>query len=91
MVEVGKIEDVPESIAVYLSQNQVELRAVIATDDNLGELDWKQVKVEQRKANKSDRSSITMAFAGIAETGTVAMVSSPHSPRYLSSMFPPSE
>ena len=78
--QVGKIEDVPESVAVYLSQNQVELRAVIATDDNLGELDWKQVTVEQRKANKSDRSSITMAFAGIAETGTIAMVSSPHSP-----------
>ena len=77
---VDSMEDVPESVISFLSQNRLGLQVVITTDMNLGELDWKQVKVEQRKANKSDCTSITMAFAGISETGTIAMVSSPISP-----------
>jgi L-lactate dehydrogenase complex protein LldG len=78
--QVGKIEDVPESVTKYLSGIQAQLHAVIATDGKLGELDWKPVKVAQRKAIQSDHSSVSMAFAGISETGTIAMVSSPDSP-----------
>jgi L-lactate dehydrogenase complex protein LldG len=82
--QVGKIDDVPASVANYLSRIQAQPQAVIATDGNLGELDWKAVNVEQRKAIQSDHSSVTMAFAGISETGTIAMVSTPESPTTLS-------
>jgi len=81
--QVDSMIDVPESVVSFLSQNQVGLQVVITTDKNIGELDWKQVKVEQRKANKSDCTSVTMAYAGISETGTIAMVSSPISPTTL--------
>ncbi|WP_423910442.1 LutC/YkgG family protein [Candidatus Spongiihabitans sp.] len=72
--------DVPVSVANYLIKAGTELRAVIATDEKLTQLDWGDMVVESRAAKKSDCASITMAFAGIAETGTIAMVSSAQSP-----------
>lgn len=72
--------EVADSVTSYLKKLDVELRAVIATDEKLTQLNWGDMVVESRAAQKSDRTSITMAFAGIAETGTIAMVSSAQSP-----------
>ncbi len=72
--------DVPDSVTNYLTKVGAELRAVIATDEKLSQLDWRDMAVESRAAQKFDRTSITVAFAGIAETGTIAMVSSAQSP-----------
>lgn len=72
--------DVPDAVSSYLIKAGAQLRAVIATDEKLTKLDWGGLEVESRSAQKSDYTSITMAFAGIAETGSIAMVSSPESP-----------
>ena len=74
-----KLDDVPHAAARYLTKSGVELRAVI-TDETLTRLDWNDLTVASRTAHKADRTSITLAFAGIAETGTIAMVSTPQAP-----------
>ncbi len=77
---LANLGDVPDSATHYLIKAGAKLRAAIATDPKLTQLDWADLVVEPRPARKSDRTSITLAFAGIAETGTIAMVSSARSP-----------
>ncbi len=75
-----KLDEVPTAVAHYLTKSGAELRAVITADNALTQLDWGNLIVEPKAATKSTRTSVTLAFAGIAETGTIAMLSSPESP-----------
>jgi L-lactate dehydrogenase complex protein LldG len=56
----------------------------MATQSPLNEIDWPQsLTIEHRPARREDRIAVTGAFAGIAETGTLVLLSSPGSPTTL--------
>jgi len=77
---VGSLQDVPQAVRRYLNEQSIPIKAVIAPEPELSSIDWTGLDVESRASNREDASSVTMAFAGIAETGTLVMVSSRESP-----------
>ena len=83
---VAKVKDfsqVPTEVTQYLGRSGGFSKVVIAPQPKLRSIDWAGLQVDFRAALKDDETSVTLAFAGIAETGTIAMVSSSTSPTTL--------
>ena len=77
---VGGWNRLPDAISRYLTDTRQPGKVVASPDDCFTPLDWGDIEVEYRAAVASDQVSVTHACAGIAETGTIVMVSSPASP-----------
>jgi L-lactate dehydrogenase complex protein LldG len=77
---ISDISNVPDAAADYLSKAGEASVQELVVHKALVALDWGSRSVTSRKAVKSDSVSVTLAYAGIAETGTVVMISSPDSP-----------
>ena len=76
-------DHVPAEVASYLAGNNLPAQAVMAPDVDLERFDWagqKMLSLRKGRAEGSDHVSITGAFAGIAETGTLVMASGPEHP-----------
>jgi L-lactate dehydrogenase complex protein LldG len=74
---------VPAEIAAYLARNNLPAKAAMAPGPQLDAYDWagqKMLALRRGVAEASDQVSITGAFAGIAETGTLVMTSGPEHP-----------
>ena len=83
---VSSIDELPGSIIDYL--NQYNLPSRIKTDTNplLNRVDWAKhptLEVKYGKAEDCDQISVTVAFAGVAETGTAVLTSGPNNPTTL--------
>jgi L-lactate dehydrogenase complex protein LldG len=75
--------DVAAEVTSYLSRNNLPARAAIAPSPALEAYDWasqRMLTLRKGRAEASDQVSITGAFAGIAETGTLVMASGPEHP-----------
>jgi L-lactate dehydrogenase complex protein LldG len=75
--------EVPGEITGYLARNNLPASAVMAPSLQLDGYDWgsqKMLSLRRGRAEASDHVSITGAFAGIAETGTLVMTSGPDHP-----------
>jgi L-lactate dehydrogenase complex protein LldG len=75
--------EVAREVSAYLARNNLPARAVMAPSPLLDRYDWaeqKMLALRRGRAEGSDQVSITGAFAGIAETGTLVMVSGPDHP-----------
>jgi L-lactate dehydrogenase complex protein LldG len=75
--------DVPAEVASYLARNNLPAEAAIAPASQLDGFDWasqKMLALRRGRGEGSDHVSITGAFAGIAETGTLVMASGPEHP-----------
>ncbi len=75
--------DVPGEVTSYLARNNLPARAAMAPSPQLARYDWaSQAMLSLRKGRgeASDQVSITGAYAGIAETGTLVMASGPEHP-----------
>ena len=75
--------DVPAEVAAYLARNNLPAEAAIAPSPALEGFDWagqKMLSLRRGRGEGSDHVSITGAFAGIAETGTLVMASGPDHP-----------
>lgn len=84
VTRVTVVEQVSEAVAAHLEQNDLPPALVVAPDPELEAVPWSnRFTVERRAANGDDRVSVTGAFAGIAETGTLALLSGPESPTTL--------
>jgi L-lactate dehydrogenase complex protein LldG len=80
------INDVPEHLAAYLRQLNLPAHVRHGGDAVLSKLPWHRggaLEIEQGRAIDSDKASLTRAFAGIAESGTIIQVSAPDSPSTL--------
>lgn len=77
---VGTVSDVPRAVGAFLERNALPLAAVCWPE--FAGLDWVAagLKVEARAAGNGDLVGITGAFCAIAETGTLMLVSGPHTP-----------
>jgi L-lactate dehydrogenase complex protein LldG len=75
--------DVAGEVTAYLARNNLPARAAMAPSpllDGYGWQDQKMLSLRRGRGEGSDQVSITGAFAGIAETGTVVMASGPDHP-----------
>ena len=75
--------DVAGEVATYLARNNLPAEAAMAPSPQLETYDWAgqpMLSLRRGTARGSDQVSITGAFAGIAETGTLVMASGPDHP-----------
>ncbi len=77
---VSDWSQIPDAVSRYLADIRQPEQVVASPDEKFYALDWGGIGIEYRAALETDRISVTRACAGIAETGTIAMVSSPTSP-----------
>lgn len=73
--EVNSRADVPAAVADYLAKHELPTSGVCWPE--LGELDWRGagLEIEARPANGDDKSGITGSYCGLAETGTLMLLS----------------
>jgi L-lactate dehydrogenase complex protein LldG len=78
--EVAAEAEVPTAVARYLKDGRLPLAGCVWPQ--LAHLDWKAagLALEPRAANGNDAIGVTGAFAGVAETGTLALASGPDTP-----------
>ena len=82
MARVG-VADVPGEVTAYLTRNNLPANVAMAPSPLLDGYDWssqKMLSIRRGRGEGSDQVSVTGAFAGIAETGTVVMASGPDHP-----------
>ena len=75
--------EVPGEIVAYLARNNLPAEAVMPPSPALEGFDWasqRMLSLRRGRGEGSDHVSITGAFAGIAETGTLVMASGPEHP-----------
>jgi L-lactate dehydrogenase complex protein LldG len=74
---------VPAEVTAYLARSNLPASAAMAPSPALERYDWasqKMLTLRRGAGVGSDQVSITGAFAGIAETGTLVMASGPEHP-----------
>ena len=83
--KVERQEDIPETVATYLREKGLPESVVIAPDPAITEMPWGKsgIRVHPGRAEAADLTSITPAFAGIAETGCMMLLSGPKHPYTL--------
>ena len=84
--DAGSLDEVPELVANYLRLHNLPQRLRHGEDATLAGLPWDRapsLEVERGPAQPADEVSLSCAFAGVAETGTLIMVSGPDNPTTL--------
>jgi L-lactate dehydrogenase complex protein LldG len=82
-VRVAGSEQVPAAIADYLAQHNLPAELVITPDPALESIPWDErptIALREGIATGDDLVGVTGSFAGIAETGTLMLISGPESP-----------
>ena len=84
VVSAAAMAAVPDLAARYLSERRLPMQAVCWPE--LAALDWQAagIAVQARAARDADLVGITGVFAGIAETGTLMLLSGPQTPATVS-------
>ncbi|MGJ3259778.1 MAG: LutC/YkgG family protein [Rhodospirillales bacterium] len=86
VVHIRSLDDVPDQVGAYLREHQLPAKIKIAPHDALKSLDWQaktSLMVEDGRGAGDDGVSVSMAYGGVAETGTLVMSSGPQSPTSL--------
>lgn len=85
VAEVAQAQDVVNEVARYLREHNLPARLRMGADDLLAGLDWSGVAIDvsQGPSAGDDLNGLSHAFAGVAETGTLAMVSGAENPTTL--------
>lgn len=82
---LGHYADVGPAVIAHLREHNLPMRLVMATDPLLERVpfDTELLEIRSGAAADADEVSLTTAFAGIAETGTLMMTSAPETPTML--------
>lgn len=83
LARVARAEEVPAAVADYLSQRNLPSRLVMTPDPQLQDIPWDErpmLEIRRGRAEDADQVGVTACFAGIAETGTLMLISGPESP-----------
>jgi L-lactate dehydrogenase complex protein LldG len=84
VTRVSSAAEISAVVEAHVRKWQLAFDLVVAPDPDLDEIVWSnQFKVERRAAIGTDQSSVTGAFAGVGETGSLVLLSSPRSPTTL--------
>lgn len=78
---VATPSDVIPAIVAYLERHAMVTNLVTGSGTMIDTLRWPEhFKLERRPALKTDKAAVSQAFAGIAETGTLVLLSAPSNP-----------
>ena len=81
---VDGTDGVSKAVSGYLDEHGLPKDIVVTTDPLLARVRWSnELAVARRAAEPEDRVSVTGAFAGVAETGTLVFVSDRATPTTL--------
>ena len=83
---------VPREVARFLAKNNLPMTLKIAPETSEETIPWTEqtlLKVEEGRADGTEHASVSRAFAGVAETGTLVVLSGPGNPTTLN-FLPPS-
>ena len=81
---IASREGIVGAVADYLAAQNLPARLVVAPHPLLADIRWPEGwQVEARRAQGDDRVSLGVAFCGIAETGSLMLLSGPDSPTSL--------
>jgi L-lactate utilization protein LutC len=81
---VSSEAEIIPAITGYLQQHDIPLNIVSARSELLNKLDWPDnFTVEQRTATGTDMTVLTEAYAAVAETGSLVLLSGASSPTSL--------
>lgn len=82
---VASADDIPSAIAGYLRNHNLPQRLRHGADPLLARLPWATTAIEVAtgRADPADDVSVSRAFAGVAETGTLVMASGADNPTTL--------
>lgn len=84
LAAVEGIDHVSKAVADYLDEHGLGREIVATSDPLLQQIRWSnEFAVARRAADPDDRVSVTGAFAGVAETGTLVFVSDRPTPTTL--------
>ncbi len=86
VARLNALEDVPEALREYLAAHNLSTKVKMAPDKTFDDLPFDKtpmLEITRGAAEPSDEVSLTPAFAGIAETGTLCMASGPDRPSTL--------
>jgi L-lactate dehydrogenase complex protein LldG len=85
VTEVASAADVPQSIALFLRNHNLPATLRMGDDLRLKAMPWGETALEisHGPSEGRDLNAVSHAFGGVAETGTLAMVSGPENPSTL--------
>jgi L-lactate dehydrogenase complex protein LldG len=85
VTEVARPEDVPGEVARFLRNQNLPATIRIGTDARLTAMPWDQttLDVSTGRSDGGDPNAVSHAFGGVAESGTLAMLSGPDNPTTL--------
>lgn len=84
LAKVPDLAAVPDAVRAHLKGDGAPVCLVVSADPLVGAMRWPAgVAAETRAARNGDAASVTGALVGVAETGTLALLSSPESPTTL--------
>ncbi len=86
VANVASLDQVPEAVASFLAGHNLPQRVKLSPDRFIAALEWDRqptLETATGKAVDSDISSVTGAVVGIAETGTLMLVSGADRPTTL--------
>ena len=85
VTEVARPEDVPAEIARFLRDRNLPATIRIGADMRLTQMPWGEtaLEVSAGRSNGNDPNAVSHAFGGVAESGTLAMLSGPDNPTTL--------
>ncbi len=85
VAEVAAAADVPAEIARYLRENNLPATLRFGDDARLADMPWAATALEIARgpSEGDDLNAVSAAFAAVAETGTLALVSGPDNPTTL--------
>jgi L-lactate dehydrogenase complex protein LldG len=80
---VAALADVPQAVAAYLASENLPADLVASPDPVLDDIPWAErpmLRLRRGKAEGGDKVGLTPAFAAVAETGTLMLISGPQNP-----------
>ncbi|HET7716959.1 MAG TPA: lactate utilization protein [Bauldia sp.] len=85
VARVASSQDVPRAVADYLRSRNLPAVLRMGDDPLLAGLPWEQTQVEVNRgpSDGSDAVGLSRALAGVAETGTLVLLSGPDNPTTL--------
>ena len=85
VVEIAGWEGAPAEIARFLRESNCPATLRMGDDPRLASMPWSETSLEilRGASDGGDVNAVSAAFAGIAETGTLALVSGPDNPTTL--------
>lgn len=80
---IKSINNVPRAVQRYLKDNDLSWPVRLAPHDVLDALDWSALETSVGPSDGNDLVGVVMAYAAVAETGSIALLSGKDSPTTL--------